>query len=223
MICERCREQDATVSVTLVVGASLEKHNYCEACHQKAEGERVKAYTSPPTAAVPVDIESITASEFLNASRRANRNSSDKPAFKHILETLGRLPQTRQRLALELLPLAWQALERGEEPPFETVLYGCRSVSIEPQRLPEYTAWLEKIIRRSFDLRRRLSEPPGEHGPFAMTLSMTLLALGRVNRDRFTALLSQLKLEGGEVHLDRRWKVLADAEKDVLQPRPPEV
>jgi hypothetical protein len=208
--------------VTLVVGASLEKHNYCEACHQEAERECVKAYTSPPTAAVPVDIESITAAEFLNASGRASRNSSDKPAFKHILETLGRLPQTRQRLALELLPLAWQALERGEEPPFETVLFGCRSVSIEPQRLPEYTAWLEKIIRRSFDLRRRLSESPGEHGPFAMTLSMTLVALGRLNRERFTALLATLKLEGGEARLDRRWKVLADAEEDILRSGHPE-
>lgn len=115
-----------------------------------------------------------------------------------------------------MLPLAWQSLERGEEPGWTAGFAGCCWGLIEPQRLSEYTSWLEKIIVRSFELRSQLSNPPGEHGPFAMTLTMMLIALGKVDRSRFTAILETLKRRGGEANLDPRWKVIAGAEKTVL-------
>jgi hypothetical protein len=59
---------------------------------------------------------------------------------------------------------------------------------------------------------------PGEHGPFALTLSMTLIALGKVDRGRFNATVEILKQQGGNPSLDARWKVIADVQNTLLGP-----
>lgn len=219
MLCEHCQERKANIHVAVVSWPSGEvRMHICESCYSAAEEERTKAYTSKPTADFPANIENLTAFEFLEASARANRNSADRPVFKRILEELSGLPETRQRLALQLLSLAWQALEGGADSAFEMILFGCRSVSMQPERLPEYTAWLEKIILRSFDLRKQLPNAPDALGTFGMTLSMTLRALGVTDRDQFVRVLGTLKRQGGRAELDARWAVIDDVEKSVLHP-----
>src|SRR6266542_985499 len=182
MLCEQCQEREATVHLTLVVGASAEttRHDFCDSCYPSAEAERVKTYNSQPCNPLPLDIENISALDYLEASAKAARNGADKPAFKHISQQLKQLPMTRQRLAFEMLPLAWQSLERGEEPGWTAGFAGCCWGVIEPAQMYEYTTWLERIIVRSFELRSQLQNPPGEHGPFAITLCMMRIALRKV-------------------------------------------
>jgi hypothetical protein len=177
----------------------------------------MKAYAPRPNSPPPADVEHISAVEYLAADAKAARNGFDKPAFKHINNELKKLPMTRLRLAFEMLPLAWQSLERGEEPLDEIGFAGCSWSSIEPQRLSEYSTWFEKIILRSFELRDQLSNPPGEHGPFAMTLLLSLTTLGRVDRNRFLVMLEILKRRGGDANLDTRWKVISRAEKIIMK------
>jgi hypothetical protein len=195
MLCEQCQKRDSNVHVTLVIGLSAEttSQDFCDPCYSSEEAERLRAYNSQPCSALPEDVEHISALEYLEASARADRNGVDNPAFKHIQEQVNRLPMTRQRIVFEMLPLAWQSLELGEEPGWTAGFAGCCWGSIEPQRLSEYTTWLEKIIVRCFELRGQLPDPPGENGPFAMTLSMMLVTLGKVERGRFTAVLESLK------------------------------
>jgi hypothetical protein len=218
MLCERCQEREATVYLTLVFGASAEatKHDFCESCHAAAEAERVKAYNSQPNIPLSVSVELISVSEYLEARENAARNGGYIPAFRIIQERLQRLPQTRQRLALEMLPLAWESLERGEEPQWMAGFASFCWDVIKPERLSEYTSWLEKLIVRSFELRNRLPTSPGEHGPFSITLFSMLVALGKVDRTRFTGLVRSLEARGGQAKLDPRWKVIGRAEEAVL-------
>ena len=169
----------------------------------------MKTYNSQPNSPLSANVERISALEYLEAGAKAERNGVDKPAFKHIQDELERLPMARQRLTFEMLQLVWQSLERGEEPGLGAVFGGSYWSAIEPQRSSEYRVWLEKIILRSFELRSRLSNPPGDDGPFGMILSTMLIALGKVDRSRFSAILENLKRRGGEEKLDPRWKVIA--------------
>ena len=217
--CEQCEEREATVHLTVVVGSSAEatKHNYCDSCYPAAEAQRVKTYNRQPDNPLPTDVEHITALEYLEASARAVRNGADKPAFKHINEALKRFPKTRQRLVFEMLNLAWQSLERGEDPRQEAGFAGCCRDSIEAERMPEYITWLERIVIRCFELRSQLPNPETAHGPFALTPSLMLISLGKVDRARFSALVEDLKNQCSESQLDWRRKVLSRATKLVLQ------
>src|SRR5688572_33192183 len=114
MLCEKCHEQEATVHVTFVVGVSANatKHDFCAACYPAAEADHVRAYNQQPNNPLPDDVENITAQEYFAARERARRNGVDIPAFKHIQEHVSKSPLTRQRLAFEMMELAWQSLER---------------------------------------------------------------------------------------------------------------
>lgn len=223
MFCERCQEREATVYVTLIAWPPGRpgSHEFCGSCHASAEAERVKAYNSQPSNPLPADVEHISALDYLEAGECARRNGVDGPAFKHIRNELSHLPATRERLAFEMLPLIWQSLEHGEEPAWQTSLAGSCWGSIQPGRRPEYTGWLEKIILRIFELRNEFSTPVGEHGPFSLSLSMMLIALGKVDRARFTSVVQTLKDRGGEARLDPRWRVIAQAEARISRPEPP--
>jgi hypothetical protein len=214
MLCERCREREATVYLALIAWPSGLpcQHEFCDACHAIAQAERTKAYNSQPNNPPPTDVEEISALEYLEAAAKARRNGVDAPAFKHIHEELSRLPKTRERLAFEMLSLSWQSLERGQEPGWEVGFAGCCWGSIAADRSPEYKTWLEKLTFRLFELRQQLPTPPGEHGPFSHSLSLVLIALGKVDRPRFNFVVEALKSRGGDASLDSRWRVIAEAE-----------
>jgi hypothetical protein len=205
--------------MTLIVGPSAEAtpHNFCESCYPSVETECLATYGSQPNSTLPSDVEHISALEYLEASAKATRNGADKPAFKHIEKELSRLPMARQRLAFEMLSLASQSLDRGEEPGWAAGFAGCCWGLIEPHRKSEYATCLEKIIERCFELRRQLPASPGDHGAFGMTLTLMLIALGKVDRHRFEAILQTLRSRGGDSNLDPRWKVIDQAEKRILR------
>jgi len=223
MLCERCQKREATVYVTLIAWSPGQhwNHEFCDSCHASAEAERVKAYNSQPSNPLPSDVANISALDYLEAGECARQDGVEGPAFKHIQNELRDLPATRERLAFEMLPLIWQSLERGEEPAWQTSLAGSCWGSIQAERLPEYTAWLEKIILRIFELRKGFTTPVGGHGPFSLSLSMMLIALGKVDRARFTWVVQTLKDRGGDARLDPRWRVIVQAEARISRSEPP--
>jgi len=219
MLCQKCHEQEATVHVTFVVGVSADvtKRDFCGSCYPTVEAEHVQAYNQQPNNPLPDDVENITAQEFFAARERASRNGVDIPAFKHIREHISKSLLTRQRLAFEMMELAWQSMERGEDPGMHMTFAGSCWTSIESQRRKEYVTWLEKIIIRCFELCGQQCPPFMVDGPFAHTLSLSLCALGCVERNRFTELLEEIRKRVGDQNSDARWQVLADAEQTVLR------
>ena len=218
MLCEQCQTNEATVHATVVLWGSVDspQHAFCESCYESAEAEKVRRYNPGGNTPPPRDVENISASEYLEAGARAARNGVDKPAFMFINEQLAHLPGTRERLAFEMLILACRSLDRGEDPGWAAGFAACCAGVIDPRRQPEYVAGLERIILRAFELRKRLENPPGRHGPFVLTLSSMLIALGKVDKARFLTLVAELKHQGGEAELDPRWEVIARAERMVL-------
>jgi hypothetical protein len=136
MQCAQCHEREATVHFTLVgwCSAEIATQALCESCYENSAAERTSAYNSQPSTPLPADVEHITVPEYFEASARASANSADGPAFKHIHEELKRLPDTRQRLVFEVLPLVWKSLESGIEPTLETCV-ATWWPSIKPQAI----------------------------------------------------------------------------------------
>ena len=112
-----------------------------------------------------------------------------------------------------------QSLEHGEAPDSETCFTALHWKAVEPGRLPESAAWLERIIARCFKLRSQLPNPEGDHGRFALTLTQMLLSLWQVDRSRFTAMLEALKAQCGEASRDARRKLLWHVEKQFWRRR----
>jgi hypothetical protein len=183
------------------------------------EAERAKISYSQPDNPLPADVEHITALEYLAASARAVCNGADKAALRHIYAELKRFPKTRQRLAFEMLRLAWQTLERREDPGWEAVFVSCAWGSIEAEQMPEYIMWLEKIAIRCFELLGQLPSPQREHAPFTLSLRGMLIALGKVDSARFNVVLEALKSKCDEADLNSRRKLLSRVEDFVLKSR----
>ena len=116
----------------------------------------------------------------------------------------------------ELMALAWQSLEQGQDPGMQMTFAGCCWTAIEPQRRAEYVAWLEKIIIRCFELRSQGHPPFAAYGAFALTACLSLCSLGYADRSRFTQLLKDLRERVGDQNSDA-WKVLTEAEQTVLR------
>jgi len=115
MLCEQCQEREATVHVAAVSWPSGELTNhFCECCYPAVEAG--KSYSSQPATPLPIGVEKITASEYLEACARAGANGADKPTLKHIHKELERFPATQERLAIEFLTIALQCLAGGEDP-----------------------------------------------------------------------------------------------------------
>src|SRR5262245_46779619 len=124
MLCTQCNEREATVHFTVITSASAEtlKRDLCNACYPAVEAERFNAYNRKQYTPPPPDLENITAPELLRLGVNATRNEADMPAFRKVTEELKRFPKSKQRLAFEMLELAWQSLELGQDPSNETML-----------------------------------------------------------------------------------------------------
>jgi hypothetical protein len=193
MLCEECQEREATVHVAVFSWPSGELSTHlCESCYPAAEAARARSYAVQPAAPAPIDVEHITATEYLQVAARAAANGADKPALKHISRELERFPVTRGRLGLELLRLAWQSLEQGNDPYDLILLGGCLGNSAQTQRPPEYAELLEKIVVRSFEALARLPNPPSAH-PFGFGLTAAVRAFQRADPQRSATVIASLK------------------------------
>ena len=162
-------------------------------------------------------VDHITALEFLDAESRAARNAADKPRFKLIKDELKRHAQVQERLVFEFLEMAWQTLQRGEDPAIPAIRAFSFGSSVGPQRLLEYTAWIEKFVTCLFKLMRRPHEQTGYDSAFTFAFSMALTALRVKDYDRFRAVLDSLRQSCDEA--DPRSKILGEAEESEWQRR----
>jgi len=146
-----------------------------------------------------MDIEHITAAAFLDAAARSHGGVRETSSFRHMTTALKCSPKAQQRLAFELLPIACNAMEGTSDrycaSAQSTWVLGftrCFSESIEPRRLPEYAAWLERIIFRCFELLEP-AERPGGTVPFEFTLELACDELKRVDMGRLRAVMEAMK------------------------------
>ncbi len=191
-LCEHCREREATVHVAVVSWPSGEQlQHLCELCYPEIEAARIQSYATQPALPLPVDIEDITASEYLDACARAAANGPDKLVLRHICDELKRFPATRARLAIELLTMAKHSLDQNDDA-FSLIGIGAQFGDlIDAVRLAEFIGLLESIIHQSVNLMAQYSLPPSQH-PFGMGLSMAILALKRADPSRLAAIRERL-------------------------------
>jgi hypothetical protein len=145
-----------------------------------------------------IDVEHITASEYLEMAARSHANSVDAPAYRHVSEELKRFPGTRERLATEMLTMALQSLEQGSDSWNLVGLGSCFGNSVPGAKTPGFIQLLERIVLRSVQLMTQSSNGPSNH-PFGMGLTMAGNALRRADPARLSTLLEGLKAQHGTV------------------------
>jgi hypothetical protein len=156
--------------------------------------------------------EFITASEYLEADRKARRNGADKPAFRRIEEELKRLPKTQERLAFELLKIARAALDRWKNPGDAAMSMG-RSMTDDNRS--KYLEAIEDIALRCFDLMAQCAD-----SRFTLTFVSSLIALRTSDKQRFDTLLEKLtRALGKQADPRREFLVLAEESESQIKNR----
>jgi hypothetical protein len=198
MLCQQCQTREATVHFSAVVWpAGEDARHLCESCYPEAEAKRTASY-GPERKPLPViDVEHITALEYLDFAAKSHANSADAPTYRHVSQELKRFPATRERLAMEMLTMALQSLEQGNDAWDLVGLGSCFANSMPGARTPAFTQLLERIVLRSVELMAQSSNAPSDH-PFGMGLTMAGNALCRADPARLSTLLEGLKDQHGE-------------------------
>ncbi len=171
-----------------------------------------------------MDIHTITVEQYLDLASRGNTASGDQRAFAKINAQLREAPLACERLAFELLQVAWRALDGRSDPRnadthslWVTGFARCLQGFISPERLAEYAGWLERIIFRCFDLLGPV--PPGTTGmqPFEFTMEIACDALRRTGTHRYRVLLQTLGRQASETGLAYKSEVVARIAKRITE------
>jgi hypothetical protein len=203
MLCEQCHGREATVHVAAVSWPSREltKH-LCECCYPAFEAANTKSYSSQTVVPLPIGVEQITASEYLDFCARAGANGADKPILKHICKELERFPASQERLAIEFMTIALERLTRGADS-WDLISIGRSFGSwVSSMRLSEYTRMLEDIISRCVEQMTKSCSPPSDHS-FGLGLTIAAQALRYADPTRFEVVLGRLKNESEELGCQR--------------------
>ena len=204
MLCEDCQQRAATVHVTVVSwGAAEASRHLCERCYPAEEAVRAKSRITPVTPP-PANVEHVTGEEFHRLMVRARANvGADRPAFDYVCRELNKFPNTRARLALELLRMACQSLEDGNNPRDLICYGGCFGKPLETIKVQEYVRLLERIVVLSF-ARVMESTKPLSHHPFGFGLRSAVARLRHADSERCAAVLARLADPTGEEAERRR-------------------
>jgi hypothetical protein len=163
-----------------------------------------------------MNVNQITASEFLSAVRKGVGNAAEKPALRQTLDELKKFPETQQRLVFEFLDMAVRLVESKVDPA-EPILWAVRwHSSVEETRIPDYLKQLEKILVRYFEQLRSAAHAAGGH-PWILTFAIGLGAIRDIDKTRFQSLIDTLQRQCGDPILDHRFEILAEARKLVPQ------
>lgn len=152
-----------------------------------------------------MNVESITASEYLRAQENAKRNGADKPVFRRIEEEIKRLPKTQERLTFELLTVARAALDRGKNPGDAALPAMSLGLSRTQENWPKYLEAIEDIAVRCFESMAQCVD-----SRFTLTFVSSLFALRMSDKQRLNTLLDKLRPALGQA--DPRRELLALAE-----------
>jgi hypothetical protein len=195
MLCQQCQAREATVHFLAIAWPSGEDTRHlCESYYPKAEEERIAAYSPKGKPLPTIDVSRITASEYLDFAAKAHANSADAPAYRHISDELKRLPATRERLGTEMLTMALQSLENGNDVWNLVMSGGCFGNSVPGMKDQAFQELLERIILRSVELMAESVDGPSPH-PFGFGLTMAGNTLNRADSQRFSVLIENIKTQ----------------------------
>jgi hypothetical protein len=219
MVCERCKEREANTHLTVILEKAGEtEHHLCEVCYPEFEAYRNKTYNTQVATPLRADFEAITAKEFVEMQERARRNSVDMPAWKQLFDKLSQLSDVKERLSFEAIPLAWEYLNSGTEPPHIATMLVGMFISPTSNRLAEHTDWVEKMIFKTFELRKALPYDPGKHGPFCLTFMNLLTPLSTRSPELFDKIIASLKAKGADAK-EPRWNIITRLEESARKRR----
>jgi len=158
-----------------------------------------------------MNIDLMTAQDFLNAKAKAKGNASDKPEFKILLQQLKASPR-EQELVFELLPIVLESIEAGTAKPIiMEVLYFDESIG--NGRIKEYLGQIEQIVSCSFERITDESIGIGKLRALDLTLGLSLIVLHKRDKNRFCITLGTLKIILADKDKDLRSVILARIEK----------
>jgi hypothetical protein len=182
MLCERCQAIEATVHLAAILWPTGERiEHFCDSCYPEAEAARVKQYTPEPVPVALPDVERMTASEYLQFSARAAANGADKPLMHQLNEELKRLPATRHRLGLEMLKMALDSVERGDDPMLLLGVGGCLVNPTDSQKPHEGVELLRKLVFELFDRLLQPSAGSSSSEHFRFLLGLAVIALRKAD------------------------------------------
>jgi hypothetical protein len=153
-----------------------------------------------------MNVALITAREYLEAERKASCNGKDTAAFVRIKAELKQLPSVQERLSLEFLSMAWDALHRNNDPGRLAVLGICYTCAASGQQLPNHTALIEKIVTRCFELTGK-----EQNRQLALTAELGLTSLRTLNPMRFRFVVDALRQRCARPSLAAQSEILSRA------------
>ena len=190
--------REATVHFSALIWPLSEHAKHlCEICYPDEEAKRTASYGPERKPLPAIDVEHITASDYLDFAARSHANSVDAPAYRHVSEELKRFPATRERLAMEMLTMALQSLEEGNDSWHLVGLGSCFATSVPGPKSAAFIELLERVVLRSVELMAKSPNAPSRH-PFGMGLTSAGNALRRANPVRLSNLLERVKAQDRE-------------------------
>lgn len=195
MLCEQCKAREATVHFSAVAWRSGDvTRHLCENCYPEAEAEREASFRREPKPLPDIDVAHITAQDYWDFSASAAANGADKPAFKHLCAELDKSPAAKERLAIEMLTLTLQSIEKGK-PSWGLAAMGTFFGNSLPAPKPVTVLHLlENILVCSIELMAKSQEVRSDgHADHVLTLIGNTLR--RTDPGRLANTLADLKAQ----------------------------
>ena len=140
-----------------------------------------------------MNLDALTAAEYLLIRERARRNLIDKPAFTEMVKQLNECPQIQERLLFEFLDLTSQALE-GDRSPRGMLANAVQfEGAIGAERMPEYLERIETVASQGFKLLGKKEVRGGDWTALELTVTVAMLALRKRDPSRFDRLCDSLR------------------------------
>jgi hypothetical protein len=158
-----------------------------------------------------MNIDRITALEFLEAEANAMRNGSDKPAFKRIMTELKQAPRAQERLAFKLTRMALQEAESGDCTTRTAAWALFFSNAVDHPRTEDFLAELDELILTCFEALGPLGVRSPGFTRLRFTLKFALAVLGRMDKGRLRTTLSVLTDRSANDDTDCRRRILVSA------------
>lgn len=113
MLCQQCQVREATVHFSALAWPSGEDTKYlCETCYPELEAKRNASYTPEPKPLPVIDVEHLSASDYLRFAAKCHANSADAPAYRHVSKELRQFPLRGSVSQRKCLRWLWNSLNR---------------------------------------------------------------------------------------------------------------
>jgi hypothetical protein len=139
-----------------------------------------------------VDIENITATDYLAAKAMSKTSGTEQVAFRELRKQLQAFPKAQERLLMQLLSMTRHTLEMGGSPRGSLADALQFVAALSEEKVADYVVEIEKIISHSSRLMEKAIPGNGDYTAFELTLAVSLTELQKRNPDRFKAVWENL-------------------------------